>query len=215
MYPGQVIHTSDAIRIKFNPGVSERRRLQHMAKLLGNVASAGAKNPMVQQMANQIRQFPPTKGLAQTFHKSAAWGLRDRGMRTTALDIVRNNVQEHDEMGEIQAIGAWVAENIRYTADPHLVEYFQMPDRTLKDRAGDCDDMVSLACALGSAIGYPTAAVIVNAGGGQYFNHVMWGARPYSLGTDKYIPFELTKGPRNLNPGSIGTATKSIVIRVK
>lgn len=77
----------------------------------------------------------------------------DPEIRKLATKIVRN-VKPKDYEGEVKAIYWWVKNNIRYTKDPYGREGLQTPRFTLKTRAGDCDDMATLICALAGALGH-------------------------------------------------------------
>ena len=60
---------------------------------------------------------------------------------------------------ESEAIRAWVRQNITYRRDPEGVEYLQDPIVTLTAKAGDCDDLATLAGTLLAALGHRVEAV--------------------------------------------------------
>lgn len=73
-----------------------------------------------------------------------------------AVSIVKAaGVAGHDYVGEMRALFEFTRDRIRYTRDPVGVELLQTPNRTLRVRAGDCDDKSTLLAALLRAIGHP------------------------------------------------------------
>lgn len=90
-----------------------------------------------------------------------------------------------------KTIHNWVRDNIKYTPDVSGLESLQEPLITLKNRFGDCDDMVILLCSMLKSIGFDVGVVGVNAGG-EDFNHV------YSvIRTDNGWIFSDTTGSNN------------------
>ena len=89
------------------------------------------------------------------------------------VDIVRG-VQAYNDLGEAEALYAWVQRNIRYTKDPVSKEKLYPPQELLKIRAGDCDDIAMLLGAMGLVLGYPArlATIGANADNPQDFSHV-------------------------------------------
>jgi len=55
---------------------------------------------------------------------------------------------------EIEAIYQWVRSNIRFRYDPIGMEWLQAADRTLKERAGDCDCITILIGSLCQSLGH-------------------------------------------------------------
>jgi ribosomal protein L31E len=76
-------------------------------------------------------------------------------IRSLATRITRD-VPSKDKIGELGALYRWVRDNVRYRHDPRGLEWIQAPTRTLKERAGDCDDLAGLLSALAQSIGYET-----------------------------------------------------------
>lgn len=121
-------------------------------------------------------------------------------IRSLAESIVAG-VGEKDFAGEAAAIHVWVRDEIRYVLDPVGIEMPKPPLRTLKERQGDCEDMVVLASTLLESIGHPTRflALAFDAGG---FSHVVVETRIGNVwvASDPTEPHEFGWRP----PGSIG-----------
>lgn len=66
-----------------------------------------------------------------------------------------------DYNGEILALYYDVCQNIRYMKDPLGVEMVQTPQRTLRVRSGDCDDMATLLAAMLMAAGHRARFALV------------------------------------------------------
>jgi hypothetical protein len=64
-------------------------------------------------------------------------------------------VPSNDRKGELLAIYQWVRDFIRYRYDPTGIEWLQTPERTIRERAGDCDCLATLIASLASALGHP------------------------------------------------------------
>jgi ribosomal protein L31E len=74
-------------------------------------------------------------------------------IRQLATRITRN-VPSKDSRGELAALYVWVRDNVRYRQDPRGLELVQAPERTLEERAGDCDDIATLLSALAQSLGH-------------------------------------------------------------
>jgi len=86
-------------------------------------------------------------------------GRTDPRIRHAALSIVHltpPKLHEH----EARAIFEWVRDCVTYRRDIHDVETLSAPWITLATRVGDCDDQVTLLCALLESIGLPTRFVL-------------------------------------------------------
>jgi Transglutaminase-like superfamily len=68
---------------------------------------------------------------------------------------------------ELQALYIWVREHVRYRKDPFGLEWLQKPERTVSERAGDCDDMAILLAALAGALGHQWRFVTVGPASGS------------------------------------------------
>jgi hypothetical protein len=89
----------------------------------------------------------------QQLRKMITVGAMDPGVHEMAVSIVQP-VQARDNFGEADALLTWVQKNVRYTSEG--TETFQGAVYTLEHRAGDCDDMVVLFCALCESLAIPT-----------------------------------------------------------
>lgn len=85
----------------------------------------------------------------------ATRGSQALNVRRLATKITAN-VPSKDPPGELAAIYKWVRHRIRYRRDPIGLEWVQSPARTVKERAGDCDDLATLIAALAQALGHRT-----------------------------------------------------------
>lgn len=65
-----------------------------------------------------------------------------------------HDVPPRDYRGEMQRLYVWTREHVRYRKDPVGLEWLQSPERTIKERAGDCDDLATLLAALVGALGH-------------------------------------------------------------
>ncbi|MDX2033433.1 MAG: transglutaminase-like domain-containing protein [Blastocatellia bacterium] len=102
-------------------------------------------------------------------------GAKDFRVRQTAIEILRRNgVRGKDYPGEINTLFEWVKRNVRYTRDIHRVELLHTARRMLELRAGDCDDMTILLCAMLKSIGHPVRLALVgfNPKKKQLFTHI-------------------------------------------
>ncbi|HKU43592.1 MAG TPA: transglutaminase-like domain-containing protein, partial [Polyangiales bacterium] len=55
---------------------------------------------------------------------------------------------------ELRALYIWVREHVRYRKDPISTEWLQSAERTVHERAGDCDDLAILLASLAGALGH-------------------------------------------------------------
>jgi len=91
-------------------------------------------------------------------------GKKDPVVRELAAYILRRyQVPAHNPEAEAKAIGEAVYRNVRFTGDVRGVETLQEPRWTIALRIGDCDDFVTLICALLESIGHRTRIVTVAA----------------------------------------------------
>jgi transglutaminase-like putative cysteine protease len=89
-------------------------------------------------------------------------GAKDFCVRQTAIEIlIQHGVRPKDYLGEIRALFEWVKCNVRYTRDIHRVELLHTARRMLELRAGDCDDMTILLCAMLKSVGHPVRLALV------------------------------------------------------
>ena len=126
-----------------------------------------------------------------------AWeGKRNRFVRLKALEVVKKSgVKPHDWVNEAKAIMSWIQHNVPYFLDPKGVEYFQTPERTLIDRAGDCDDLAILYAAMMGSIGHRSAFILTDPTVRGQISHAMGAVNfagrktPYG---NKWVSVELT-----------------------
>lgn len=116
--------------------------------------------------------------------------LADPDFVNTAVRVV-SSAPAHDEIGELEAIYSYVAQNVRFTKDPVTKEKLYPPQELLKIGAGDCDDISMLTAALLMAVGYPARLVTVAASGGApgEFSHVYCEAE-VPPGSGNWIPLD-------------------------
>lgn len=93
-------------------------------------------------------------------------------IRNLAVRIV-SRVQPRDRVGEAQAIQDWINREIDYRWDPIGTEWIQYPEVTLRERAGDCDDMAILAGALLQSLGHWCEPVAVLWKGHKDYSHAV------------------------------------------
>ena len=111
--------------------------------------------------AARVQYVNAPDGVAHTADtvKRMAQLARD-GSHTYAIRSLATKITHHvpgkDTRGELAAIYQWVRDNIRYRYDPRGLEWIQAPDRTVQEKAGDCDDLAILIAALVQAIGHRT-----------------------------------------------------------
>jgi len=88
-------------------------------------------------------------------------GAKDFYVRQKAIEIFRAyGVRPKDRFGEVHALFNWVRRNIRYTRDIFRVELLHSARRMLELRAGDCDDMTILLCAMLMSTGHPARLIL-------------------------------------------------------
>ena len=83
----------------------------------------------------------------------ATKGMHTYEIRNLATRIT-HDVPSKQVLRELFALYRWVRDHIRYRFDPLGLEWLQSPMRTVKERAGDCDDMSILLAALAGALGH-------------------------------------------------------------
>jgi transglutaminase-like putative cysteine protease len=127
-------------------------------------------------------------------------GAKDFYVRQKAIDILfERAIQPKDYLHEISALFQWVQRHIRYTKDPFRVEVLHSARRMLELRAGDCDDMTILLCALLQSIGHPVRIVLsgFDPHRPRLFTHVYLEAnyRGRWIPLDPTMPFSLGWAP--------------------
>ncbi|HYC63299.1 MAG TPA: transglutaminase-like domain-containing protein [Reyranellaceae bacterium] len=81
-------------------------------------------------------------------------------IRSLAIQIT-NGLPNKSYTAEVQAVQQWVRRNVRYVRDVEGVETLTLPQYTIAQRAGDCDDHSMLVAALLLAIGHRCRYVAV------------------------------------------------------
>jgi hypothetical protein len=119
-------------------------------------------------------------------------GKRDQAVRQLAETIlISYDVPRYQYVTELAALHDWVRRNVRYTKDPHEVEYIQTPRRLLQSRMGDCDDMAVLLGSLAEVVGHPVGIKVVSRDANRNFHHVYPVAEidGHEYGLDASVPF--------------------------
>ncbi len=107
----------------------------------------------VVQVSNGPDGLGHALGSVKKMARLARAGAHSYAIRSLATRITRN-VPSKDKRGELVALYRWVRDNIRYRHDPRGLEWIQSPERTVEERAGDCDDIGTLLSALAQSIGF-------------------------------------------------------------
>ena len=110
-------------------------------------------------------------GSIKVMREAVIKGLKDPETRLLASCIIGHCDGRHD-LCEITAIWDFVQQNVKYVADPRLVDTFQTLRRTLQLGFGDCDDMAIADATLLEAIGFQTYFRVVETKGAGNWNHV-------------------------------------------
>lgn len=133
-----------------------------------------------------------TDATASVMREMIEHGKRDQFVRQLAERIIRQyKVPRYRYVQELAALHDWVRKNVRYTMDPHEVEYIQTPRRLLQTRMGDCDDMTVLLGSLAEVIGHPVGIKVVSRDRSQNYHHVFPVATVsgYEYSLDASVPF--------------------------
>lgn len=105
-------------------------------------------------------------------------GKADPAIRAIVAEALAD-VPERDYRKEIEALFHWVREHVRYTRDPHGIDTFQSPRRTVQLGIGDCDDMATLLASMLQSAGYDVCfRVVDSAGNGWDHIYVIAGYPP-------------------------------------
>ena len=157
-----------------------------------------------------------TAGVAETLDAMSAFVRLYKkfpAIRTLAVQIAASppafpvNSRQAQWVAQISGIFEWVRSNIQYVGDTTDVETLQTPAATIQMGGGDCDDQVTLLCALLEAVGFHTRLVACGFSA-QTFEHVFCQvqlpdqSRWYSL--DPTEPYAMGWKP----PGIISVMTK-------
>ena len=97
--------------------------------------------------------LPHVRATLAKMGKLATEGSHSYPIRNLATRITHGVPHRRPEL-EIAVLYRWVRDNIRYRKDPFGLEWVQSPERTVKERAGDCDDLTTLIAALAGSLGH-------------------------------------------------------------
>jgi transglutaminase-like putative cysteine protease len=143
----------------------------------------------------------------------ARQGSVDSLVRQTAVSLT-SQLRQKDWNGEIAALHAFVRDKVRYVRDVMNVETLQTANRTLLNRAGDCDDKSVLLASLLLAIGHPARFVAVGFRNPNSCEHVFVETRADNRG-GAWIGLETTEPvPPGWSPLQSGKQTKTIVMEI-
>jgi len=96
------------------------------------------------------------------------------GSRDPAVErVVVDDQLPLDSLGRAVAVFLKVKRHVTYTEDPPDIELVQSARRTLRRKAGDCDDFTVLIGALLVAAGLRVRVRVVRTGVHRQFNHVL------------------------------------------
>jgi len=136
----------------------------------------------------------------------ARQGSVDPLVRSAAASIIRT-AGPRDPASQIRRVRLFLKERVQYVADPVDVELVNRPRAMLqqvkaKGRAfGDCDDVATLAAALGLAIGLPARFVAVGFDGlAGPFGHVY--TELTGPGLKQWMRLDTTRPEVNARQGS-------------
>jgi len=104
------------------------------------------------------------QGLAEKWHKKPFF-----------VDLARRIVKRSKGLpAEAAAVRDWIAEHVDYRRDPIGAEWVQDPFETIvKQGAGDCDDLATVAMTLLMALGHECEAVAVQWAGRTLPSHAV------------------------------------------
>jgi hypothetical protein len=105
-------------------------------------------------------------------------GMRDEVVRQKALSVLSRKcggewcTREKDYWGEVEAIFNEVRNSARYVRDPHGMDAFQAPIRTLQWQGGDCDCLSVLLASLLLSVGYPVQFRVIQTVHSSEWDHI-------------------------------------------
>jgi hypothetical protein len=96
---------------------------------------------------------------------------RDPRIARIAIRIIKKaKVKSRDYKGQAAALLKWVQDNIYFINEPG--EKLQDPIRTLKDRSGDCDDLIMLLTCLFESVNLPWRFVLAGLRGDKKVRYI-------------------------------------------
>lgn len=114
---------------------------------------------------------------------------RSPALRQLALNLIQDLPGNKNFAGQARRLQNFVRNNIQYVKDINGVETLQTPDRTLSNKAGDCDDQSVLLATMLETIGHPTRFVAIKTDPTGPYVHVFTETK---VGT-KWLPAETTE----------------------
>lgn len=147
-----------------------------------------------------IRNLPPgADGTRETLramaHLARSFAHNAR-IYTLSRELVKS-VPEKDYPGQARVLYEFVRDKIRYVPDIEGTETLQWPTVTLDIGQGDCDDKVTLLCALLKSCGHPSRICAVKVDDDKNYSHVFAQTR---IGPH-WITLETTEGRLPMGDG--------------
>ncbi len=148
-----------------------------------------------------------TASTIQKMHRLINTGKTDLVVQRIADQVIKNSsARDRAYEDQAKALFDFTKGYVRFQRDPFGVEMLQDPIVTLSRKAGDCDDHVTLNCALLGSVGFPYAIKTIKADETRpdEFSHVY--ALVHIAGKG-WIPFDTSVGPSYFGwepPGKLG-----------
>lgn len=153
-----------------------------------------------------------TRATLSLMRRLARQGATAAAVRQKAVSLT-SRLKQKDFQSEVGALHAFVRDCIRYVRDVRNVETLQTAERTLLNRAGDCDDKSVLLAALLESISHPARFVAAGFKNGNACEHVFVETRAGMQGP--WLALETTEPvPLGWSPLQHGHATKAIIVEV-
>lgn len=138
---------------------SPRNQLATLAGIgAGQPVRVGAQPVLLSanvQTSTHPNGLPHVRSTIRKMAELARAGAESYEIRNLATRIV-HDVPSKQYVAEVAALYRWVRDNIRYRKDPVRVEWVQSPARTVREQAGDCDDISTLLASLIESLGHET-----------------------------------------------------------
>jgi transglutaminase-like putative cysteine protease len=127
--------------------------------------------------------------------------LADRGKRDPAIYAFARQavnskcgtdwcVNEKDTLGELRALFQAIRSNVRYTSDIAGIDSYQLPQKTLRMRTGDCDDFSTLAAASALSLGIPVRFKVIRTKNAKDWNHIYTEMGVPRGNPQRWVPFD-------------------------
>jgi hypothetical protein len=148
-------------------------------------------------------KYPGLQGVVDHIKALALQSRGDIEVRRKAMELTehipvdpRTGHPDRRNFGNIAtALYEWMKANIAYVRDPHFVEWLQDAKVTMRERSGDCDDMVILSAAMLMSLGVPVRIVVVaqkNTANPDEYSHIYLEFQH----NGKWHPFDVTLASR-------------------